>query len=173
MSSTPAVYVGIDTSKQHLDVAIGCDSKPFQVPNTRDGIARIAKRLSAHSVAMVVMESTGVYSRLAARELATAGYAVAVVQPGRVRSFAKSQGQRAKTDPIDARMLAAFGEASKGLTPYQPPSAVHDKLRALVDRRGQLIEDRVRESNRLEACVDDEIGELLRKKHRIAEAAGC
>lgn len=163
MSSTSSVYVGIDTSKKELEVAIGQKARTFQVANTEAGIATLIKRLAPHQVAMVVIESTGIYSQPAARALSTVGYQVVVAQPGRVRNFAKSQGQLAKTDRIDARMIALFGEKSDHLTVYRPPSARQDKLRALVDRRKQLVEDRVREKNRLEACRDEEMCELLGK----------
>ena len=94
---------------------------------------------------MVVIESTGCYSQLATRMLTNAGYQVAVVQPGRIRHYARSQGQLAKTDRIDARIIAQFGEHTTGLRVYQEPSTTRQRLRALVDRRDQVVEDRVRE----------------------------
>jgi transposase len=110
-----------------------------------------------------VIESTGCYSQQVARLLTTAGYRVTVVQPGRIRQYARSQGLLAKTDAIDARIIAQYGEHSPGLRVYAEPSPTRQRLRALVDRRDQLVEDRVREENRLEACSDAVVQKGLRQ----------
>ncbi len=164
MTLSTAVCVGIDVSKGQLEVAIG-QSLVGSFDNTSAGITRLRSRLP-REVSLVVIEATGCYSALAARELTAAGYRVAVVQPGRVRQYARSQGLLAKTDGIDARMIAQYGEHSPGLRTYQEPPAVRQRLRALVDRRDQVVEDRVREENRLEACTDD----LVRKSLRASVA---
>jgi transposase len=160
MTPSKPVYVGIDTSKAQLEVAIGQTIAP-PVDNTRAGIGTLIARLPK-DVALVVIESTGCYSQLAANLLAAAGYRVAVVQPGRIKHYARSQGLLAKTDRIDARIIAQFGEHSPGLVIYQEPSEARKRLRALVDRRDQVVEDRVREENRLEACLDTTIQKHLK-----------
>ena len=160
MTPSSPVYVGIDTSKMQLEVAFGQKLVP-PVDNTRAGIERLLARLPAE-VALIVIESTGCYSQLAANMLTAAGYRVAVVQPGRIKQYARSQGLLAKTDRIDARIIAQFGEHSPGLRVYQEPSDTRKHLRALIDRRDQVVEDRVREENRLEACADDVIRKQLK-----------
>lgn len=162
MTPSPPCYVGIDASKMELEVAVG-PTAVGTFDNTLKGLERLRTRLPAPSeVTLVVIESTGCYSQLAARMLTTAGYRVSVVQPGRIRHYARSQGLLAKTDRIDARIIAQFGEHSPDLRVYQEPSATHQRLRALVDRRDQVVDDRVREENRLEACADSTIRTQLR-----------
>ena len=152
-SMTQAFYVGIDVSKSQLDVALG-QSTTRSFRNTTAGIDDLIAWLGQQEVARIVIESTGIYSSLAATRLTRAGFAVCVVQPGRIKQFARSQGQLAKTDRIDARIIARFGEASPELVVYQEPRLQQARLRALVDRRDQVVEDRVREEGRLEACQD-------------------
>lgn len=162
MTPSPSSYIGIDAAKAELEVAVG-QTLVGRYANTASGMKRLQTSLPEPSeVALVVIESTGCYSQLAVRMLTTAGYRVAVVQPGRIRHYARSQGQLAKTDRIDARIIAQFGEHTPGLRVYQEPSATRQRLRALVDRRDQVIEDRVREENRLEACQDEAIRKSLR-----------
>ena len=164
LSMTPSSpsYIGIDASKAELEVAVG----PKLVGNYGNSVAGITD-LQKHvpppsEVAFVVIESTGCYSQLAARLLTAGGYRVTVVQPGRIRQYARSQGLLAKTDRIDARIIAQYGEHSPGLRTYEEPSPIRQRLRALVDRRDQLVEDRVREENRLEACSDAVVQKGLR-----------
>lgn len=159
---TPSVpmYIGIDTSKAQLEVAVGQTIVPL-VDNTYAGISKLISRLPK-DVALIVIESTGCYSQLAASMLTASGYRVAVVQPGRIKHYARSQGILAKTDQIDARIIAQFGEHSPGLVVYQEPSETRKRLRALVDRRDQVVEDRVREENRLEACLDTAVQKHLK-----------
>lgn len=175
---TTASYVGIDTSKKELEIAIGDRFLPA-VENTEAGIANLAKCLQGENVEMVIIESTGIYSQLAANVLTRAGYKVAVVQPGRVRNFAKSQGTWAKTDKIDARNISHYGAASaKNLVVYVEPSEEEKRLRALSDRRDQLVKDRIREKGRMEACRDTfvlrdirrQLGNIERAIKRIEKA---
>lgn len=161
MTPSLSSYIGIDAAKSELEVAVG-QTLVGRYANTAAGMQHLQKSLPEPSaVALVVIESTGCYSQLAARMLSMAGYRVAVVQPGRIRHYARSQGQLAKTDRIDARIIAQFGEHTPGLRVYQEPSATRQRLRALVDRRDQVVEDRVREENRLEACQDEVIRKSL------------
>lgn len=148
--TTPPVYIGIDVAKATLEVG-SCDQHLMQLPNTKEGHDRLIQYLRTLNVAMIVVESTGIYSQDLIRALGQAGLPVALVQPGRVRHFAKSIGALAKTDQVDTRVLARFGEATRPRL-YQTPPANQEHLRALSERRVQVIEDRVREQNRLEAC---------------------
>lgn len=158
--TTTGIYIGIDISKATLEVAT-CERRLIEVPNTSAGHVRLLERLRAQSIACVVIESTGIYGRELVRSLHAAGYAVAVVQPGRVRHFALSRNLLAKTDRLDAVMIARFGAEVKPRL-WEMPRAPVERLRAINDRRSQIIDDRVREENRLEACRDERIAKDLR-----------
>lgn len=156
---TSSVYVGIDVAKVTLEVA-SCERVLSRAPNTDDGHRQVVEVLRGLSVALVVVESTGVYGQELVRALVVAGLPVAVVQPGRVRHFARSKNILAKTDAIDAKVLADFAQAVKPRQ-FVLPSAQLIRLRAYSDRRDQVVEDRVREQNRLEACTDSDIAKLI------------
>ena len=102
--------VGIDVSKARLDVALRPGDEGFAVTNNQRGIATLVKRLKKLCVSRVVLEASGGYEIAAAGELAAAGLPVAVVNPHQVRDFARATGRLAKTDAIDARVLAHFAE---------------------------------------------------------------
>jgi transposase len=158
--TTPAVYAGIDIAKETLDVG-SSERVLFQARNATAGHDQVVKRLREAGVTNVVVESTGIYGKELVRALIQAGFGVAVVQAGRARHFARSINALAKTDQIDAMMLARFGEATSPRL-HQLPSTAVEQLRALSERRRQIIEDRVREQNRLEACLDPHITKGLR-----------
>ena len=145
-----AVYAGIDISKAHLDVALRPSGKNWQVGNTSQAIEALAGRLLAAKARLVVMEATGGLEMPVAALLSTAGLAVAVVNPRQVRDFAKALGRLAKSDRIDADVLAEFGER---IRPEVRPLADEQsqELQALVARRSQLQQMRTMERNRLSA----------------------
>lgn len=152
---TTVSYVGIDVSKRRLDIA-GCDRHLLQVENLPKSHKSLARKLLKWKPLIVAIEATGGYERQLSEHLIQAGLPVAVVQPSRVRHYAKSIGLLAKTDPIDARLIARFAEATKPrLTDMPDPSSI--RLRSLRDRRDQVVEDRVREESRLESCADAQI----------------
>lgn len=157
---TSGVYVGVDVAKAMLDVG-SCERHLFRVANTSAGHREMIARLRDVPVALIAIESTGIYGVELVRALILAGLPVSVVQPGRVRHFAKSLSVQAKTDAIDAVVLARFGEATKPRLHALPPANLA-RLRALSDRRDQVVEDRVREQNRLEACLDVGIAKELK-----------
>jgi transposase len=101
-----SVFVGIDVSKAHLDVAVRPAGSPFRVPYDDAGIAMVVERLSALSPVGIIMEATGGLEILLSGALATAGLPVAVVNPRQVRDFARATGRLAKTDALDAQILA-------------------------------------------------------------------
>ena len=107
------VYVGIDVSKAHLDVSVSSEARVWRTANNPEGIASLLESLGRVAPRLVVMESSGGYEYQAAAELAAAGHAVAVVNPRQVRDFGRSIGRIAKTDEIDAAVLARFAEAVK------------------------------------------------------------
>ena len=144
-----SVFVGIDVSKDHLDVHLLPDDKSWRVANDETGCAQLSERLKALSgPVLVVMEATNVFWRLAATRLASAGLSAAVVNPRQVRDFAKATGQLAKTDAIDAQVLALFAQRIE--PPVRAlPSEQCQVAAELLSRRAQLMGMRVAEKNRL------------------------
>jgi transposase len=141
-------FVGIDVSKERLDVAThrGLETRSFE--NTADGVQQLVSWLQGVTPVLVVMEATGGYELEAAYALCAAGLKVAVVNPRQVRDFAKSTGKLAKTDALDARVLAHFGEAVKPEVRPLPDDERADLI-AQMTRRRQLIEMLVAERNRM------------------------
>jgi transposase len=144
--NTPGMVVGIDVSKDWLDVALGSES--LRVANETQGVAGLIERLQKLEVALVVMEATGGYETQAASALAGAGLRLAVVNPRQVRDFAKATGRLAKNDRIDAHVIAAFGQAIEPQIVRLPDEQARE-LQDLLLRRSQLVGMRVQESNRL------------------------
>jgi transposase len=133
------IIVGIDVSKDRLDVAVRPSGEAFVVERNAAGLERLIARLKELSPRIVALEATGGFETVAAAALAAAGLAVAIVNPAQIRSFAKAIGQRAKTDPIDAAVIAHFAEATK-LEPRALPDEATRLLADLVARRRQIIE---------------------------------
>jgi transposase len=146
--STTLYFVGIDVSKAWLDVAVRPDDQAFRVQNTPSGIAALVERLQAIRPELILLEATGGLEYPAAVALIDAGLSVRIVDPARVRHFARSIGQQSKTDALDARLLAQFADRVR--PEARPlPDAQSRELEALIDRRRQLIVMRVAEQNRL------------------------
>lgn len=142
------MFVGIDVSKDHLDVHLRPSGTAFRVARDDAGLADLVGRLVAATPVAVVLEATGGYEAPVVAALAAAGVPVVVVNPRQVRRFAEATGQLAKTDRLDAAVLAHFAEAVKPQA--RPlPDADTVALAALVGRRRQLIEIRTAETNRL------------------------
>lgn len=141
--------VGIDVAKSELAFALGPQAPVERVANDARGIRKLVRTLQRSSPALVVVESTGGYERALITALLDAKLSVALVNPWRVRRLGESLGVLAKTDPIDARLLARFGEIAKPRP--LPCRSEGDRLRAdLVGRRRQLMTMVVAEKNRLE-----------------------
>ena len=143
-------YVGIDVSAATLDVAVH-EGMVMQVRNDVKGIAALVKELQAMPPALIVLEATGIYHRDVTSALVAAGLAVAVVNPRQVRDFARSTGQLAKTDRLDAVMLARFAAVVRP-TPRPIPTEATWELAALVERRRQLVDMLTAEKNRLQVA---------------------
>jgi len=143
----PIHYVAIDVSKSTLQVQD--DRRAFVVGNDSKGHQKLLDYLKTCDGPLVVFEASGGYERDLLQSLHQAGMPLAMVNPARVRSFASSEGVRAKTDPIDCKMILAFAR-SKALRPMEAPSGACLKLAALLDRRGHLVEQLAREKNRLQ-----------------------
>jgi transposase len=145
------VFVGIDVSKAHLDVATRPTSAVTRFDNDEEGIAKLVAELSATSPRLVVLEATGRLHAALVAALGVAGVPVAVVNPRQARDFAKATGKLAKTDAIDATALAHFAEAIQP-EPRPLPEEGAAELEALLVRRRQLVEMITAETNRLHAC---------------------
>ena len=143
-----SIFIGIDVSKARLDVAIRPSGESESVANDKTGIKALVKHLGEIQPALIVLEATGGVERQLTRALASAELPVVVVNPRQVRDFAKATGQLAKTDAIDAVVLARFAETVRPvLRPL--PDEVTLELRALIARRRQIAEMMVAERNRL------------------------
>jgi len=140
--------VGVDIAKDAVEVAFGADGPTRSVPNRADDLAALVLEIKAVNPQVVVMEATGGYHLELAALLGGAGVPLHIVNPAQARSFARAVGLRAKTDRVDARLLARMG-ADLRLAPVALPSEDVRRLDALVTRRRQLIAMRVAEENRL------------------------
>lgn len=155
-------FVGIDVSKARLDVYVAAEEQVFSVDNVEHGYRELASRLPAAGECLVVVESTGVYQRGVVMFLVDHGHRVAVVNPKRVREFARASGNQAKTDRIDARILARFGEKMQPREHEQAPEK-REELRAHVLRRRQLVELRKAEKNHREASTSRTVFKNIQK----------
>jgi transposase len=146
--------VGIDASKKMLDVNVYGENVVTSWDNDSLGVNQLGEWLNQLTIKLIVVEASGGVETRLVGELAQRELPVAVVNPTRVRNFAKAAGQLAKTDQIDARLIAEFGEKMSP-EPKQMVSAARRKLAALVDRRYQLITIRTAEKNRLSTTPEE------------------
>jgi len=142
------LFIGIDVAKAQLAFACRPSGETGTVPNGEDGIRDLVTRCQALTPALIVLEATGGYEAAVVAALATAGLAVVVANPRQVRDFAKATGQLAKTDALDAQVLALFAERVRPAPRLLPDDAVQ-ALDARLTRRRQLVEMLTAERNRL------------------------
>jgi len=154
-------YVGIDVSKARLDVALGGTGELFGADNDAHGIAELVTRLRQVAPELIVLEASGGLETGLVGELAAAQLPVAVVNPRQVRDFARAIGQLAKTDALDARVLALFAERMQPPLRMLPDEQTRH-LQALITRRRELVEMLTAERNRL--------GSVPRELHREISA---
>lgn len=165
-ANAPQVYAGADVCKDWLDVYLHPIGRTLRLANSPSGLRQLKRELAGFQPVLVVMEATGKYHRLAQRSLHDSGFAVAVVNPSRPRFFAGALGFQAKTDKIDARMLALYGEAiNPRLTPPCPQNL--EDLQELVGARSAAVAERVALGNRLGAArtafLRVELNRLIKK----------
>ncbi len=146
------LFVGIDVSKDCLDVAVRPTGEAWQLPHNSRGINDLVERLGELAPQLVVLEATGGMEMALAGELAASKLAIAVVNPRHVRDFARAAGKLAKTDALDAQVLAHFAEAMRPASRPLPDDASQE-LRALMARRRQLVEMITAEKNRLRTAA--------------------
>ena len=143
-----ATFVGLDVSKDWIEGVARPGDAPFRIERTEEGIATLVGRLRTLRPTLIVLEATGGYEVEVATALGLASLPVAVVNPRQVRDFAKALGRLAKTDVLDAQIIALFAERVRP-EPRRLPDEAHQELAAIVARRRQLVEMLVAERNRL------------------------
>jgi transposase len=141
------IFVGIDVSKNTLDIYVHPLQQAMQFKNDQSGIDEMVQKLRPLNPKLVVLEATGRYGHPVTVELCSAGIPVAVVNPRNVRAYARAMGKLAKTDKIDAQVIALFGERVPLKCYVLPPDDVQ-ALAELIKRRCQLLDMRTSESNR-------------------------
>jgi transposase len=146
--SSASVCVGLDVAKLTLDVAVRPTGETWSVPNDEAGVGQLVTRLRTLGATLIVCEATGGYEYLAVTALVAAGLPIVVANPRQVRDFARGTGQLAKTDALDAAILALFAERVHP-TPRALPNEAARLLDALLTRRRQLLEMLTAEKNRL------------------------
>jgi transposase len=161
MDSTSHAYVGIDVAKDSLDVCLLPTERHFTVTNDGDGFRQLVDELPPAGTCLVILEATGGYQRRVVAALAAAGHTVAVVNPRQVRDFARGLGILAKTDRLDARVIARFGQQAQP-RPSEISSEKQAAFRELVTRRRQLVEFRTAEKNRLETATAQTVRKNIR-----------
>ena len=152
-------WIGIDVSKATLAVCLLPQQEPLTCSNDPPGHAQLLAHLQGLDIGNVLLEATGGYERPVMDALAHAGIAVTRINPRRARAFATALGKTAKTDPIDAALLARMAELVQ--MPVSAPSPARDELRALVQRREQLVQQRDDERRRLHQATSPRVREDL------------
>jgi transposase len=161
-------YVGIDVSKDQLDIAMRPDGDTWSMPNDASGITEVVQRLAQLHPKLVLLEATGGLQMPLAAALATAGLPLAMVNPRQVRDFARATGRLAKTDRLDAQALAHFAEAVRP-TPYPLPDVQTQELTALLTRRHQVVEMLTAEKNRRRATRSEAVRQRVQDHIRWLE----
>jgi transposase len=158
---TSKIYVGIDVSKCWLEVRVHGTAESKKIGNDAEGLAALVGEMKAVQPQLIVVEATGGYERRAVKALNESGFGVAIANPTRVRRFAEAIGVLAKTDKIDAKVIAYFASVVKPAVNSRR-TALEEQLAAFVERRRQLLVEVVAEKNRLStssACVREGIEE--------------
>jgi transposase len=163
-------FVGIDVAKDHLDVHLRPGDDAFSVSHDDAGLTGLTERLAARHPTLVVLEARGGYEVTVAAALATAGLPVAFVNPRQIRDSARATGRLAKTDTLDARVIALFAEAVRPVA-RALPDAHAQALGELVARRRQLVEMLGAETNRRRLVRDPQLQRRIGAHVRWLERA--
>lgn len=160
--------VGIDVAKDKLDVFITANEKLITIPNDPLGHRQLLKLLEDSRSERICMEATGGLERTLAKTLSSSNFEVSVVNPRQIRDFAKAAGKLAKTDAIDARVIALFAQRMQPRITV-PLSKTQQKLKDLAARRRQLSADIVREQNRLGNAHDKGVQSMIKKMIKLLQ----
>lgn len=161
-------FLGIDVSKDRLDVHVRPDGTTRSFDNTTDGLDALLEWLRSLGATLIVVEASGGYERALLTTLSLGGLPVSLVNPKRVRDFAKALGRLAKTDALDADVLAQFAQMLRPPA-WTMPTADASKLQALVVRRAQLVSMRAMEKNRLAALTDRRVRRSVQNVIRMLD----
>ncbi len=162
-------FVGIDVSKDRLDIALRPGGEAFVVERNAAGLEQLIARLRERPPHLVALEATGGFETIAAAALAGAGLPVVVINPAQVRAFAQALGKRAKTDPIDAAVIAHFAEATKP-QPRPLPDETTQLLADLVARRRQIVEMMAAEGQRDRRLTNRRLKKSIARLRKVMEA---
>lgn len=163
-----AIFVGIDVSKDWLDVHVRPSREAFAVARDGKGLEELIDRLTALAPQLIAIEATGGFETIAAAAIAGAALPLAIINPAQIRHFAQAVGKRAKTDPIDAEVIARFAEAVKP-EPRPVPDAQSRLLAELVARRRQIIEMIVAERQRERRAENSHVRKGILRHLRVLE----
>lgn len=169
MATLSNVDVGVDISKQHLDAHFHQTGKAIRIQNSSTGLTKLTSLLSQYEVGQIVCESTGGYERLMCKTLGELNYKVWCVQPIRIKAFIVSEGIKAKTDKIDAKMIALF--ASQKQCAYEPiqRSENNEKLRNLVTLKASMTTSAAELKTQLQQIIDSDCIQILVKNLHFLE----
>ena len=159
---------GVDVGRDFLDVAVAPSGRAFRAPNAPKGVGVVIDRLARLGAKRVVLESIGPYAARLVRALAAAGFEVGVVDPRRIKAWRCAEGKRAKTDRLDAGLIARFALAMKDVA-RPVPSAETQEIRALSARRRQIVEMAAMEKTRLKQAIDADIVQSHRRAIAILD----
>jgi len=163
-----AIFVGIDVAKDRLDICVRPTGESFVVARTGSGIEHLAERLKKLEPHIVAIEATGGFETVVAAGLAGAALPIVVVNPAQVRAFAQALGKRAKTDPIDAAVVAHFAEATKA-APRPIADEMTRLLADLITRRRQIVEMMAAEGQRERHVTDKRLKKSIARLRRALE----
>jgi transposase len=169
-SAATRVYVGIDVCKAWLDVHVHPIGQAFRVSNTRQGLAELKRHLAGRDIALIAMEATAKFHREAHRNLHASGFAVAIVNPLRSRLFAEATGQLAKTDKVDARMLALLAGMVEPRAKAPPAQAI-ETLQEVVRGRAAFVAQRTALLNQLGAAKTTTLQREIKRQLKALEGA--
>lgn len=162
------LFIGIDVAKAEFEIKESASPGTYSERHNQTGIRKIVRRMVALQPTLVVMEATGGLEKALARAMDDAGIPVAIINPRQMRDFARSTGRLAKTDSIDAEVIALYAERIRP-EPREMPTADNDMLDSLVTRRQQLTQMLTAERNRLQQASGDTIRQSIRAIIRVLQ----
>jgi transposase len=169
MGTVARIDIGVDVSKKHLDIFLHQTERHFRIVNTSEGITKFANELAKYQVGQIACEATGGYESLLVKTLRKLKYRIWRVSPSRIRAFIKSQGKRAKTDKIDAQMIAWVAAVMTNANEIIDPTEQQEKIRNLVAIKMTLTIEAAETKTRLQQTTDKDVIKLLTAKLNFAE----
>jgi transposase len=172
MVTLSQVDVGVDISKRHIDVCLYQTGKEVHIPNSTEGLTKLTKVLAQYQVRQIVCEATGGYESLMCKTLRALNYKVWRVQPLRIKAFIASEGIKAKTDKIDAKMIALFASQKKCAYDEHFRSENNEKLKNLVALKSSITASAAEIKTQLQQVSDPDCVQLLTQNLKFLEKQG-